>query len=365
MQEIEQTFLNGKISAFGLAPELVVACFERTERLLGRDWITSQQSGKGLMVTIPVIDMGLRLPALDGVADAESLLNNLRKRDQNADAELTALHLFRSAHPTSPVELYPEADGRVADFRIRVENAPWTTVEVTQPEASAEKQRLQKILARFTDALSNLKNQCVLEIVFNREPTEDEIQVLCNRLPEFCVLEGPQQAKLVDDIGFLFLNQSPVNQLIENVIPGKKNIPMTGVVMFVGGGPDGGPHHQVVVRIPFTDDRAEDILRDEAKQVPKDDQGLVMIDVSHANGSFESWASVFQRRFQPNMHTRVSGVCLFEGGMRPLERGYEWLVKTQLLTNPYAKCKLSEWVNTAITQAGAKYAQLGKDVSST
>jgi hypothetical protein len=359
IEEIEQTFLNGKISAFGLSPELVVACFERTEHLLGRDWITSQQSGKGLMVTIPVIDMGVRLPALDGVADAKSLLNNLRKRDQNADAELTALHLFRSAQPTAQVELYPEADGRVADFRIRVGNAPWATVEVTQPEASVEKQRLQKILARFTDALGDLKNQCVLEIVFNREPTEDEIQLLCDRLPEFCALEGPQQAKLVDDMGFLFLNQSPINQLIEHRTPGKENVPMTGVVMFVGGGPDGGPHHQAVVRIPFTDDRAEDILRDEAKQLPKDGQGLVMIDVSLANGSFESWASVFQRRFQPNVHTRVSGVCLFEGGMRPLDTGYEWLVKTQLLTNPHAKCKLSEWVNTAITQAGAKYVQSG------
>jgi hypothetical protein len=159
-EEIEQDFLNGKINAFGLSPEVVRAYFERTEKLLGRDWITSQRSGKGLMVTIPVIDMGLRLPALDGIAGAEQLLANLRKRDQNADAELTAIHLFRSSYSNAEVELYPEADGRVADFRIRSENAPWTTVEVTQPEDSAEKQRLQKILARFTDALSDLKTQC-------------------------------------------------------------------------------------------------------------------------------------------------------------------------------------------------------------
>lgn len=359
IEEIEQDFLNGKISAFGLAPELIVASFERTEKLLGRDWITSQRSGKGLMVTIPVIDMGLRLPSLDGIADAEKLLANLRKRDQNADAELTAIHLFRSSYPKAEVELYPEADGRVADFRIRVGNAPWTTVEVTQPEDSGKKQRLQKILGRFTDALSDLKNQCVLEIVFSREPTDAEIDLLCDRLPEFCTMEGPQHAKLVDEMGNLFLNQSPVNQLIEHVIPGKENVPMTGVVMFVGGGPDGGPHHQIVVRIPFTDDRAEYILRDEVRQLPKNGQGLVMIDVSHANGSFEEWASIFKRRFQPAINTRVSAVCLFEGGMRPVESRHEWLVNTLLLLNPYAKCKLSEWVSTAITKAGTQYAQAG------
>jgi len=55
-EEIERDFLSRKISAFGLSPESVVACFERTEQLLGREWITSQRSGKGLMVTIPVID---------------------------------------------------------------------------------------------------------------------------------------------------------------------------------------------------------------------------------------------------------------------------------------------------------------------
>src|SRR5690349_7020673 len=124
IEEIEQGFLNGKISAFGLSPELVVACFERTEKLLGCDWIISKRSSKGLIVTIPVIDMGLRLPALDGVADAEKLLANLRKQDQNADAELTAIHLFRSSYLNAEVELYPEADGRVADFRIRIEDVP-------------------------------------------------------------------------------------------------------------------------------------------------------------------------------------------------------------------------------------------------
>lgn len=357
VEEIEQNFLSGKISAFGMSPDLVVACFERTEQLLGREWITSQRSGKGLMVTIPVIDMGLRLPALDGIPDSDKLIANLRKRDQNADAELTAIHLFRSSYPNAEVELYPEADGRVADFRIRIENASWTTVEVTQPEDSDEKQRLQKILKRFTDALSDLKNQCVLEIVFSREPTEAEIDLLCDRLPELCTAEGPQHAKLVDELGYLFLNQSPVNQLIEHVIPGREDVPMTGVVMFAGGGPNGGPHHQVVVRIPFTDDRAECILRDEVRQLPKDGQGLVMIDVSRANGSFEEWASILQRRFQPAINTRVSGVCLFEGGMRPVETRYEWLVKTLLLVNLHAKCTLSEWLSTVITNAGTKYAQ--------
>lgn len=303
--------------------------------------------------------MGIRLPVLDGIPNTENLLNNLRKKDQNSEAELTAIYLFRSAYPDAEVDLYPEADGRKADFRIRLENTPWTTVEVTQPEDSVEKLRLQKIISKFTDALGDLENLCVLEIVFCREPTEAEVEILCSRLPEFCMQEGPKQAKLIDDMGFLFLNQSPINQMIEHAIPGKENIPMIGVVMFVGGGPDGGPHHQVAVRMPFTDNRAKEILRGEAKQLPKDGCGLVMIDVSSANGSFEEWSAMFRRRFQPTINTRVGGVCLFEGNMSPVGDPYQFLIKTQLHINPYAKQTLPIWLTSAIEQAGKKYAGLG------
>jgi|SRR6266566_2784453 len=122
--------------------------------------------------------------------------------------------------------------------------------------------------------------------------------------------------------------------------------------MFVGGGPGGAAHHQVLVRIPFTDKRAEEILRDEAKQLTREGQGLIMIDVARASGGFQSWSALIERRLQPRINTRISAVCLFEGGMMPTDKGYNWLLRTKLVTNPNARFQLPGWIRDGVVSAG-------------
>jgi hypothetical protein len=51
--------------------------------------------------------------------------------------------------------------------------------------------------------------------------------------------------------------------------------------------------------------RAKQFLESEAKQLPKDLPGLVMVQVSHAVGAFKTWGPILRRRLQPNLHTRV------------------------------------------------------------
>ena len=240
---------------------------------------------------------------------------------------------------------------------MRDNDEPGMTVEVTQPSTSDERQRVQNILRRLTDALSKMDCQFSLELQFLREPTEEEIAVLCDRLPEFCRQEGQKEAELANKLGFLFLNQLPMGQLLKRNIPQLEDTPMIGLAMFAGGESQGGTHHQVLVRMPFTDDRAEEILRDEARQLPEQGVGLIMVDVSHASGSFEVWEPLIQRRFQPTIHTRVSGVCLFEGGMVPSNKGYDWLLHTKLITNPHAQFPLPVWVEAGLKRAGEGFEQ--------
>jgi len=352
IDEIETNFLRGRIDTIALAPEVVLANFERVENILGRDWIMSEMSGRGLAPTMHVIGMGLRLAALEGIDQTEQLIEHIRRGDQNADAELTAIYLIRSPRPSAQFQLYPEVGSRKADFRVRDDDEQWTTVEVTQPTTSQERQRVQNILRRLTEALSKMDCQFTLEVLFRREPTEEEIAVLCDRLPEFCRLGEQKQAELAGELGFLFLNQLPLGQLVNRQIPQLGDTPLIGLAMFAGGGQGGGPHHQVSVRIPFTDERAEEILRAEARQLPDQGVGLIMVDVAHASGSFQAWESLIRRRFQPTIHTRVSGVCLFEGGMVPTDQGYDWLLHTKLITNPHAQLPLPVWIEAGLKAAG-------------
>ena len=114
-------------------------------------------------------------------------------------------------------------------------------------------------------------------------------------------------------MGFMFRDESEIGWLRFHEITELADTPMIGLVMFQGGGPGGGPHHQVGVRIPFSDTRAERFLTDESKQLPKGGPGLIMICGPTSKNEARVWDALMQRRFQPKMHTRVSGVCLLRG----------------------------------------------------
>jgi hypothetical protein len=358
IDRIEKELLSGPASSVALPTETLVAAVNRVEQTLGPKWIETEIfQAKGLSIAMHVIGMGLRLPAIENLARADALITNLRRRDQNADAELTAIYLFRSTAPSAQLELYPPVGQREADFRVRESaQSEWTTVEVTQPMSSEEEHRINEMLRHLLSAFEKLKNPFSLDILFRREPTENEIAVLCDRLPEFCQLPGQQRAELVDGMGFLFLNHVEIGRLGLCEVPELASTPALGVTAFfsdpAGGG---GPHHQVSIRIPFTDDRAEEILRDEAKQLPKDGSGLVMTNVSLSPKETPVWVSLIERRFQPRIHTRVGGVCLFSGGMVPVGNQYGWLMQAKLLVNRHAKIRLPDWVGTAIAEAGQDF----------
>jgi hypothetical protein len=353
IEDVEDRLLNGKIGSIAMAPPAILEAINRAERMLGCDWIASTGSAKGLAPTMDIVGTGLRLGYLGGIAQSEKLTEGIRRKESSADAELTAVYLFRSSDPSASVELYPDVGTHRADFRVRRNSEPWTTVEVTQALPSKEQDRVKAILRRLTDCLLNIDVQFVLEIQFRREPTDQEIETLCAHLPDFCRLPGRHSAELIDAMGFMFRDESDIGWLRFHEIPQLADRPMIGLVMFQGGGPGGGPHHQVAVRIPFSDTRAERFLSDESKQLPKGGPGLIMICGPTSKNEVRVWDALMQRRFQPKMHTRVSGVCLFAGGMTPVGGCYDWLVRASLIANPYSETSLPDWIRNAIRSKSA------------
>jgi hypothetical protein len=356
IDDIEKNLLGQSASVIAIPPYAIVDAVNRVEAILGHDWIFAEMNAKGIAPAMTVIGMGLRLATLNGLANTETLLSNLRCNDQNAEAELTALYLIRAQDYSLELELEPPVGTRKADFRIRkAGESIWTTVEVTQTMPSNYQNHLYEILKKILDRFEKSTVEFSLEIIFRREPTETEIASLTAESPSFCVQSGQQQAALRDDLGFILLNHTGIKEGRMVGIAGLE--PTIGIMMFVGGGLDGGPHHQVSIQIPFTDDRAEEILRSEAKQLPKDEIGLVMVNASSGPGRFEAWASLIGRRLQPKIHTRVSGVCLFEGSMVPNGSQYDWLVQAKLIENKFASLQLPTWIKERITVAGQKFEQ--------
>lgn len=355
IEDVEQGLLHGKIDSIALPPATVVEAVNRVETILGSEWIASYSSTKGLAPAMDIVGTGLRLACIQGLAESETLIEQIRRKDSSADAELTAIYLFRSSDPLTELELYPAVGSRKADFRLRKGTDRWTTVEVTQALASKEQNRVNAILRRLTDALSNIDAQIVLEVLFRREPTDNEISALCDHLPDFCRLPGQQSAELVDGMGLLFLRHDEIGRLRFHEIPELVDTPMIGLAMFRGGGPGGAPHHQVAVRIPFSDKRAEQFLHKEAQQLPKEGSGLVMISGPTSRNELNAWSALIQRRFKPGLHTRVSGVCLFGGGMVPVGNSYGWLVQAKLIVNPHARVALPGWIHSVVASASEAF----------
>jgi hypothetical protein len=94
--DVEANLLNGKIASIGLAPSKVLEAINPVDRELGSDWIASITSGRGPAPTMDIVGTGLRLGCLDNVLNAEKLVDQIRLHESSADAELTAIYVFRS-----------------------------------------------------------------------------------------------------------------------------------------------------------------------------------------------------------------------------------------------------------------------------
>ena len=350
-EEIEQDWLGG--SRIAVAPDEVLAAFVRCDRMLGRGWIDSaKQNSKGSAPTLAVVAVGQQLAFLEDIAEPQRLIGKLRDRDQSAFAELRAIYLLRSREPTR-VELEPTVSvsgrERKCDFRIQRPSEPWIYVEVTQPDISDAQARVQALLGSIADVVQTVKKQFALEVFFRREPSDDEVAPLKVSILEFCSMEraesaAPVQQEMPNGMGVLFLNHQQVGQVVIDD-HGEQPVPRLGAARAVVGA--GEPNRHIAVRVPYSDERAEQFLTSEARQLPTDSPGLIMIEMGRAPGGFRTWEPLLQRRFQPAIHTRVGGVYLFTSGLNPTPLGEAVLFETKLITNTHARMPLPAWIATA------------------
>jgi hypothetical protein len=364
-EEIEREWLAG--SRIAVEPPYVVAAFDRCERVLGRGWIDRAHGGNiegaskvtGSAPTLGVVTMGLILASLDDVADSQQLVDKIRSADQSAIAELRAIHLLRSGEVTR-VELEPiiqSVDGtRKCDFRIQRDTEPWVYVEVTAPDTSDAHAHVESLLQSICDKVSSVKKPFALEVFFRREPSDAELEAVLTAALGFCSAEHPIGTVIKEEMpsgmGLLILNQQSAGHVVIND-HGEETVPRLGMARSIIG--PGEPNRTVSVRMPYADQRAERFLTSEARQLPVDAPGLIMVEMARAPGGFHSWGPVVQRRFQPAMHTRVGGVCLFSSGLVPTDQGEASLFQTKLIINQHARIPLPEWNKTTIDAAGEKF----------
>ncbi len=343
-----------------LSDAVLVDSFDRVERLLGEEWLESirQRGGMtitGTMPTLTAAHFGRLLSVIERVPASDALIAAVRDRNPAAIAELEGIYLLTAATPHVRVELYPTAlvagRSKQPDFRVRLNDEPWTYVEVTRPDTSELHDKVVGLLTTLSKVCAEVPGTYAIEVFFRREPRDPEVDTLLHQLRRFCHSTGTRREEIADGLGFLCLNFSEPGRIVPADHPGEPNVPRLGMAQAIMG-PEGRRH--IAVRLPFADERAETFLSSEAKQLPKDACGLIMVDMLNAIAGMKTWRPLLLRRFQPSMHTRVGGVGLFQWGMLLTPQGEATLPDTSFVSNPYAALPLPAWIPRALEQAGAE-----------
>jgi hypothetical protein len=325
----------------------VVAAFALCEHLLGRQWVEGHRWHDGIRIkgtacVIGIVGMGQRLAALQNASGLEAVLEKIRDGDFTAKSELTAAYLCAADEQDVKVEFEPEVTvrdrHRKPDFRVRKYGQPWTWVEVTAPDVSEVESGAREILNRLLALLTKMPFGTAGELLLRRAPTKAEMEDIVVVVEE-AVAAGGLIRRPLHGLGLL---------LVGHAVPGEIHLeshgePASPRISVVRSEGRDGMMRQFAVRLAISDERADAFLTREARQLPKDEPGLVMMALSRIVGG-RKWGPLLSRRFQPTLHTRVSGVVLFSAGSWPLSNGEAWVPYTELLPNPHAALRAPEWL---------------------
>jgi hypothetical protein len=347
--EIEENWLAD--SKLALSDDEAVTAFNRVSEFFGREWVESSRIKDGFTVhgtqpTLDIATLGQFLAVLGDAPNAEHLLAKMRKREPDAWAELAAIYLLRSGQSEVELAIEPSVTvgtrNRKPDCAVRrLDGDDWTYVEVTQPNASNAQTEVRAGLQRLASLVTRCSGSFALEVFFKREPSNDEIDAVAARILSHRSQVSTEAVELAADLGTLYWAMGSPGTLVLDT-HGQPYTPRLGMAFSHS---DGNESWCINVRWPFTDARARAFLDAEAKQLPTDAPGLIMIQTSGAVGAMKAWRSLIENSFQPTIRTRVSAICLFSGAQRSTPEGAIWQPQTKLVINPHGRLALPTWIS--------------------
>ncbi len=352
--EIEQDWLGGG-GGLVASPDEVLSAFNEVAKRFGREWVEATRTrngipSRGLAPTLYIVTMARLLRSLDGLPNAAGLLEKVNRGSYDARAELVAIDLIRDENPGAIVEVEPEIKvggrDRKPDFRTQMADEPWTYVEVTNPNTSDPQEEVRRGLARLTGLVRDCSGNFALEVFLKREPSATELDLIADMIMQEHQTRGQSAIELPSDLGTLYWNYQPAGAMVldDHGEPYTPRLSSGAVAVNTDQHGQIDQHRHITVRWPFTDVRAETFIRHEARQLPTDAPGLIMIYTSGTVGAMKAWRALIERRLQPNLNTRVSAVCLFSSALRETEQGEDWKVECKLILNPHARFPLPRWI---------------------
>jgi hypothetical protein len=355
-EKLEVEWIGAPIETLGERAGVALNAFNCVEKHLGVKWLATRRLQKwGVQPTLGLVLLGECLAVIEVLQGFEILVEKVRNDDFSALSEMEAVRMFKLIGNVE-IELAPEllvgAATKRPDFRVRRAGGRWTYVEVTRPDTSSAAKAAQDLLQRL-QAVAGVRRAFSLEIFLRQEPSPTEEAAL---LAAALDLADSERFETLDLPRLALITKQPFTGPVITPLnhPGEDNkCPRFGAATGILGGDGTEPQRLVSVRMPFTDDRADAFLKREAKQLSKDEQGFIMVDMTGKRSEMRGWELLLRRRLQPNVHTRVGGVCLFAKGTELGAMGPQVLFNFGTVENPHAAQPLPPWIFTGLQKLGA------------
>ncbi|MGA7750924.1 MAG: hypothetical protein WCA63_12365 [Gallionella sp.] len=346
-ERLETEWIREPMEAIGDRASSALSAFDCIERHLGADWLAAHSHRtQGVGPTLELILFGECLAAIETLHGFDVLVDKVRRGDSSALSEMKAVRMFKLMGDVE-IELAPDlpvADAmKKPDFRVRHPGERWTYVEVTRPDMSDAAVAAKELLRRL-NSVKQVRREFSLEIFLRREPDPNEEGAL---LAAAIDIADSEQFGTVDLPNLALITKQPFTGPVVTTVnhPGEDNkCPRFGVASGILGGDGTEPQRLVSVRMPFSDDRADAFLKREAKQLSKEEQGFIMMDMADSRSGMRGWNLLLRRRLQSNVHTRVGGICLFSNALELGSTHLHMLFEFLTVDNPHAAQPLPPWI---------------------
>lgn len=332
-QEIKKDWLLGVKS--GYSAREISGGFDTVTKLLGQSFIENKWSGqRGIAVVNQIVGLGLDLKLAVNIKGFDKLKGRLLDNNTReiAVSELAAAASFARAEILAEFyPLNPDKDGEL-EMKLQTTKGEIIFVEVVSPKTQVWQGFLLKIInpiQKIAAAMQDIRLEIYLYDILNKEE-QIELFNICKKI----IREGKIGIeKHYDDKYHIFLSHADTIKIdsAEKKAEEQTSFFATNLTQ------SNGHKNLVTLGVPFADQRAEQILKQEYHQLTSSYPNIIIIDVSGVPKGMENWPTYIKRRFQPNINRKISAVMLRSSvSSKRIESEQVWIL------NPYAGHKLDQ-----------------------
>lgn len=311
--------------------ERALEAFNGFAALFNKDWVTGYfQGARSARFVRAIVAIWDDWVVIRNLPRAERLVERWRSGINEGGVQPEIRVFARLVRAGAGVELFPEVSDRIPDCRFRpISENGWVYLEVSQRGLSRLLQHAHGVLSRISEAGASAVGGMHGKVAILRIPTGDEVERIVTWLAS-----GPQSGDTFEDLAEFYLDalDRPVgpNDVIQERVP-RPRLCSTHMAF-------PGPRRRGTACLGISDEGAEELLRAEAAQLPLNQPGVIVLDVSNVIGGYQEWVPLIQRRLQPTIHTRINAVVLFTTTLT--QEGLT--IEGQVLTNPHSRNPITE-----------------------